>query len=207
VLHGSLLGAGAEAQAAREGETAAMTADQGRKCSERGCKEKHHALGLCRIHYQRSRRRGTLPPRQLEFELGVHSLTNVDRVARVADCSACGPQVRIRVRIRSGNYKTACWSKDKARRKPWRPQPAEYNRMFADQGGRCAICQAELPQLVVDHDHATGLVRGLLCANCNCGIGFLRDDISILHSAARYLAAHSAKAPLLQSGEAAPLSA
>lgn len=49
----------------------------------------------------------------------------------------------------------------------------DYNRLFQIQGGRCAFktCnkhQSELERsLVVDHDHATGIVRGLLCSNCN----------------------------------------
>jgi Recombination endonuclease VII len=51
---------------------------------------------------------------------------------------------------------------------------AEYNRLFAAQGGRCAICGGKRKRLDVDHDHARervvgtrASVRGLLCARCN----------------------------------------
>ncbi|MBV9043118.1 MAG: endonuclease VII domain-containing protein, partial [Acidimicrobiia bacterium] len=55
---------------------------------------------------------------------------------------------------------------------------ADYERILASQDGGCAIC-GRLPgsrNLHVDHDHATGAVRGLLCFACNVAIGHLRDD-------------------------------
>jgi hypothetical protein len=67
----------------------------------------------------------------------------------------------------------------------------EYNAMFEDQGGCCAICgthQDELPKnLSVDHDHETGEVRGLLCGHCNLTIGHARESPEILASAIEYL--------------------
>jgi hypothetical protein len=76
---------------------------------------------------------------------------------------------------------------------------ADFNRMVADQNGRCAICETvpkqsqESPSgLVVDHNHETGAVRGLLCPSCNVGIGFLGDSPARLVSAAVYLGAFSA---------------
>jgi hypothetical protein len=71
----------------------------------------------------------------------------------------------------------------------------EYNSMLDAQSGVCAICnQAEthkrngkLKALAVDHDHKTGKIRGLLCSDCNTGIGKLKDSRKILLSAAKYL--------------------
>jgi len=48
----------------------------------------------------------------------------------------------------------------------------DHERLMLDQGGRCAMCGAE-SVLVVDHDHDTGVVRGLLCRTCNIGLGWL----------------------------------
>jgi len=59
--------------------------------------------------------------------------------------------------------------------------------MFEAQEGRCAICRRELAEARIDHDHITGSVRGLLCQNCNAGIGMLQDDPDILRAAVVYL--------------------
>lgn len=61
-----------------------------------------------------------------------------------------------------------------------------FDRMFEDQGGRCAICRQRAADCV-DHDHATGKIRALLCMHCNAGLGLLRDDPSLLRGASAYL--------------------
>lgn len=63
----------------------------------------------------------------------------------------------------------------------------KFDEMVRAQFGRCAICGKTDPRLVVDHDHETGRVRGLLCVNCNQGIGQLGDDIARLQLAIEYL--------------------
>jgi hypothetical protein len=67
----------------------------------------------------------------------------------------------------------------------------EYNKIFQKQKGKCAICgkhQAEFKvALAVDHNHITNEVRGLLCCNCNMGIGRLQDNVEILNNAISYL--------------------
>jgi hypothetical protein len=68
--------------------------------------------------------------------------------------------------------------------------PEELRDMEVGQAGRCLICLRVPPRsLVVDHDHATGKIRGLLCNPCNRLLGIARDDIKVLASAQRYLAA------------------
>ncbi len=66
----------------------------------------------------------------------------------------------------------------------------QWDRMLIRQGGRCAVCEAPTQDLHVDHCHATGKVRGLLCANCNRGLGLFADDPARMRVAARYLAKH-----------------
>jgi hypothetical protein len=51
---------------------------------------------------------------------------------------------------------------------------------------QCVICGVE-EKLVVDHDHKSGKIRGLLCNHCNRGLGHFRDDPTLLEFAAQYL--------------------
>lgn len=62
----------------------------------------------------------------------------------------------------------------------------DFTKMCDEQKLLCKICKLAKP-LVVDHDHKTGTVRGLLCHSCNRGIGFLQDSIDILENATKYL--------------------
>ncbi|SDG08443.1 Recombination endonuclease VII [Blastococcus aurantiacus] len=64
--------------------------------------------------------------------------------------------------------------------------------MRAAQGDKCAICGAPEPQHL-DHDHATGATRALLCQRCNHGLGLFRDSPDFLHAAAFYVALHTAR--------------
>ena len=67
---------------------------------------------------------------------------------------------------------------------------ADYDRMFEEQGGVCAICGQPRPEertLHVDHDHETGVIRGLLCFRCNNALGDFREEYELFQRAADYL--------------------
>ena len=79
----------------------------------------------------------------------------------------------------------------------------EYREMEEEQNHCCAICGTTNPgtrkrngasqsRFCVDHDHETGEIRGLLCTNCNRGIGLLGDTLERLEAAAAYLRKHHA---------------
>ena len=68
----------------------------------------------------------------------------------------------------------------------------DFEAMMEAQKGLCAICKTDKPGgrwniLCVDHDHETKQVRGLLCQNCNQGLGFFKDNVKSLASAIQYL--------------------
>lgn len=72
----------------------------------------------------------------------------------------------------------------------------EYENLFLAQSGRCAICGSTEPggptataAFHVDHCHATGRVRGLLCRACNTALGLLKESPDLFAAAARYLRA------------------
>lgn len=100
----------------------------------------------------------------------------------------CRPCNQVRT-IKSPNYKA---SVRKAQlKKNYGITPEDYDSMFAKQKGVCAICSEadneKREYLCVDHDHATGVVRGLLCHNCNIGLGKFKDDPELLNKAIWYL--------------------
>ena len=69
---------------------------------------------------------------------------------------------------------------------------SEYRQLLERQSGKCAICgnvsaDAHYRALLVDHDHVTGKIRGLLCNECNIGLGRFKDSIDLLRQAITYL--------------------
>lgn len=66
---------------------------------------------------------------------------------------------------------------------------AEFDDLWIEQGGMCAICKQpdHNDKLHVDHNHLTGKIRGLLCHHCNSGLGLFRDSPNILNGAIEYL--------------------
>ena len=80
--------------------------------------------------------------------------------------------------------------RDYQRAHKFRLAPGEYAEMEHEQGNRCAICQQENHhgwKLAVDHHHSTGRIRGLLCHNCNVGIGQFSEDTHRMSGAIAYL--------------------
>lgn len=62
-----------------------------------------------------------------------------------------------------------------------------YRAMLAAQDSLCGICHEPMARVCIDHDHQTGVVRRLLCHNCNVAIGHLRDDPQLIRAAATYI--------------------
>jgi hypothetical protein len=168
-----------------------------RTCSVDDCTDKHLARGYCRKHYGRWRKWGD--------PLIKYSRWGEDRQATSKVCTKCKRELPIdRFYKRSDGSPVGYVSKCKG---CWGPTPehkrarnlrrygitvALYDELLARQGGGCAICGAPesgtaRPSLSVDHDHATGEVRGLLCFSCNAGIGMLGDNPEHLRTAIRYL--------------------
>jgi hypothetical protein len=68
--------------------------------------------------------------------------------------------------------------------------PSMYEMLLSAQGGKCAICArgpSKARQLAVDHCHSTDAIRGLLCVQCNSGIGKLGDTADAVRAALAYL--------------------
>ncbi|MFG2798996.1 endonuclease VII domain-containing protein [Streptomyces pseudovenezuelae] len=76
---------------------------------------------------------------------------------------------------------------------------ARRDEMVASQMGLCVIC-LKAPAVHVDHCHKTGRVRGVLCFNCNSGLGLLGDDPEAMYRAADYLEGNAWKPTLVAPG-------
>ena len=94
-------------------------------------------------------------------------------------------------------YRAACIKS--SRKQKYGIDEPTYREMLEQQGHRCAICGREetartngrdVDHLSVDHDHATGAIRELLCSGCNKGLGCFRENPAILEAAAEYLRRH-----------------
>lgn len=134
-----------------------------------------------------------------------HKMLEVDREKMVGVCTICGPVKVKRKRDNNGGFRYLCkvsqgrWTGTPESKRLRRLRYEEKRRgiKFADArealaqaSGQCDICARDISQPGkhrVDHDHATGSVRGILCSNCNMALGLLQDRPEIARGAAQYL--------------------
>lgn len=108
-------------------------------------------------------------------------------------------QDRIDEKLREWEARGGSWGipptlwneRDKRRWRKYGVTPCDIRRLRIEQDGRCAVCNRRKVTLVVDHDHATGKVRGLLCNDCNKAEGFLRGSAESAIAMWAYLDYHS----------------
>lgn len=139
--------------------------------------------------------------------------TNNDDLLRqvyreVALCRDIGPRVRMRTlryhydyAYRERTKKTSRAIMRKKRSLEVTERNQAFARLIAEQKGRCAICgkgeewyrthEGEPVKLAVDHDHATGAIRQLLCSSCNLMLGCAKDAPETLEAGADYLRRHA----------------
>lgn len=159
-------------------------------CRVAGCESTDmgsHRDRLCRVHYDRQRH-----AEKLGLELGP------DPDGR--PCDFCGEQF-VPAKRRTTRYcSTRCGTAGSRLTKVHGIRGIDVLAMLKDQDGKCAICASEIrffttrgdiQGINVDHCHATGKVRALLCGHCNRGLGLFNDDPDRLLAAASYLKRHS----------------
>jgi hypothetical protein len=105
--------------------------------------------------------------KQICATCGTHSM-------RTAYCKPCRAVMARRVRLKALGV-----------------TEAQYAERLLQQGARCAICQTHQAKmrkaLAADHDHVSGVFRGLLCNRCNTGLGMFLDEPKRLLAAVEYL--------------------
>lgn len=156
-------------------------------CSMDGCDRPRAAFGRCDYHYRKE----------------INPKPKIRREGRT--CAHCGSEIAAEKNSRATFCSRDC--KDKERVASGRAREdvrryyfnktygltlAEIDELLDQQGRRCAICRTDEwggrhGGYVVDHCHKTGQVRGLLCSECNTGLGKLKDDPDLLRRAIEYL--------------------
>jgi recombination endonuclease VII len=176
----------------------------------KGCKDAHHAEYIARPEvaaklleqaHNRAEGKWKRPPRREPIGPGYEVCTSCNedkpveefhlhklgRNGRDSMCKDCKRAIHQRRRQDQGyREKEHRWTV--ARR--FGLEPGQYDAMLIAQKNGCAICggvNGNSHHLHVDHDHATGFVRGLLCYTCNTGLGVFKDDPELLRAAIRYL--------------------
>lgn len=104
--------------------------------------------------------------------------------------------------VRRGRYLTGSRAFERERRKQWKSSQeglshgktrGEIFAILQGQGACCAICKSPRHGGAGwngDHDHRTGLFRGVLCRGCNTGLGNFKDKVKVLRAAIYYLEHH-----------------
>lgn len=147
-------------------------------CIEDGCTEEVKAKGLCKAHYQRLLRHGHTRYLDRKKEPKICMIPNCDSWLYAGGL------------CHSHYLKNRTW-------KSFGFTVNDYLKMHKEQNGVCKICNkpesskqnssGKLKELAMDHCHDKNVIRGLLCNRCNRALGLLRDDVSVLESAIKYL--------------------
>lgn len=122
-------------------------------------------------------------------------MSNADKVRRGRErtCPACDELIPPTVNANKVYCSDACRNAAGVV-KTYGIEVSAFREMLAGQGGACAGCgvkyRHQLPAADgwhIDHDHETGMVRGILCRHCNLMLGFAKDNPTTLRRAAEYL--------------------
>lgn len=106
------------------------------------------------------------------------------------ECKACTYDKHKSYRAVKGRTETPEQNRRYNLKRQFNISPEDYDEILSLQNGVCAICGSTCKtgrRLAVDHCHMTGRIRGLLCSECNNGIGKLKDSPDLLRAAISYL--------------------
>lgn len=118
---------------------------------------------------------------------------DLQRVRANASSKAWVAKNKDKVRAKHARYRAKNTGRDSANSRKWRAAnpdadykkryglvQSQWDALFSSQGNACATCKSPDPGLQAwhtDHDHKTGVVRGILCFRCNIALGMIGDDL------------------------------
>lgn len=109
-------------------------------------------------------------------------------------CKSCMKEVWVENRVKQGLNPEA-YKKRNNRKNYGESAPSFYSLLLGEQGGKCSLClqpetatrNGRIKELVLDHCHETGSLRGVLCHLCNTGIHRFKDSVDLIEKASEYL--------------------
>ena len=175
-------------------------------CSVENCERPSRTKGMCGSHYNHLQRTGGIHPiHRRPSRKPKHSVIGGRKIClkcleskEVSDFTNHGSDESPRYSSRCRSCRTLAVKgrprkSEKGRRKfLYGLTKEKLKELEIKQNYRCAVCGTDNPGadckvLCIDHCHATGKVRGLLCNNCNRGLGFFKDDPARLIAASNYI--------------------
>lgn len=106
---------------------------------------------------------------------------------RTSECKKCRARYTREYKKKLGPIKLAKIKRNDALKANYGITLEDYDQMYLKQEGKCVICYRFQSVLNVDHCHDTLKIRGLLCDNCNKGLGCFKDKTIVLENAIKYL--------------------
>lgn len=155
---------------------------------------KHAGLGMCGPCYHADYLRRNPQRRASKIAAAQrHYAANRPAVLARTATWAQRPEVKARHRVQAREY--VARNRRRITLAQYGLTPEQYEGLLEAQGGVCAICRqperalhrGRVRAMAVDHDHATGRVRGIVCNGCNTGLGSFADDPALLAAAIAYL--------------------
>ncbi len=138
----------------------------------KSCSNSLNAGGLGMVLYDENNQRCCIDCKQHKPDSEYYN----NKSGKTSVCKSCSKE-------RFKNY-----AKSTGRFKKYGITKEQFNDMIDNQNNQCAICNKELSsEIHIDHDHATGKVRGILCGKCNKGLGQFDDNVEFLRNAINYL--------------------
>lgn len=175
-------------------------------CSEPGCDRGTYAKGLCEKHYKRTRPKKRLRPPSDSHILREQGRKRCPFCGLVKDLAEFAPSRKEDAKVQVQPFCLSCrpevsrlaaLRQKQTRGRRYGLTEDELRTLLSLQGGLCAVCRTfetistspgdSANALAIDHDHADGSVRGLLCQRCNQSLGIFRDDPERILRAVAYL--------------------
>lgn len=171
-------------------------------CTIDNCNEFRVGRGLCRTHYMRVKRTGSVDERHKPRLLCTYGDENPSVAFGLCEnhyrqqkrdmkerrpCAVCEEPIG---KNRKNYCSEKCQKEGKRRihlRNRYGLESEDILTLLESQQNKCPICLEDLIKFNIDHDHKTGAVRGILCHKCNPGLGLFDDHIETLKRAIRYL--------------------